>query len=140
MPNDIKYSILTHFYQIGRAMRRHSTETLGAESLTMHQVQALFFVKHEQPIRMSQLAEELQISAGSATVLADRLVESGWLSRTQDPSDRRGIFLKVSDETTKKLDIISRDRMERAGKILDHLADTDLLELDRILKLLQDSL
>jgi DNA-binding MarR family transcriptional regulator len=135
-----KRSILTHLYQINRHMRQLSGGGVGAENLTMHQMQALFFIKHEQPVRMRELADELRISPGSATLLVDRLVESGWLTRVQDDSDRRTICLELSAEAKKKLAEVMTRRMKHAGSMLDKLGPKDLQELDRILGLLQDTL
>ncbi len=140
MPNEIKESILTHFNHIGRYLRQHSMQNFGAENLTMHQIHALFFIKHHQPVRMNQMAEELCISPGSTTVLIDRLVESGWLTRTQDDHDRRSVYLEVSFKTGRKLDEILKQRMQHSSRMLDHLNSHDLAELDRILGVLQDSL
>ncbi len=105
----------------------------------MHQMQALFFIKNEQPIRMRELADELLISPGSATLLADRLVESGWLIRTPDENDRRSIYLALSAEAGKKLVQLLKEKMRHAGGMLDKLNRSDMQELDRILGLLQDS-
>lgn len=139
MPEVIKRSILTHLYQINRRMRQQSAGGMGVENLTMHQMQALFFIKNEQPVRMRELADELLISPGSATLLADRLVESGWLIRTQDDSDRRSIHVELSAEAGKKLMELLKRKMKQTGVMLDKLDLTDMRELDRILGLLRDS-
>ena len=139
MPEDIKRSILTHLYQINRRMRQQSAAGMGVENLTMHQMQALFFIKNEQPVRMRELADELLISPGSATLLADRLVESGWLIRTQDDSDRRSIRVELSAEAGKKLVELLKRKMKQTGVMLDKLDLKDMRELERILVLLQDS-
>jgi len=139
MPEEIKRSILTHLYQINRRIGQQSAGDMGAENLTMHQMQTLLFIKHEQPVRMRELADELHISPGSATLLADRLVESGWLIRTQDGNDRRIICLELSAEAGKKLVVMRARRMKQAGIMLDKLGVKDQQELERILGLLQDS-
>lgn len=139
MSDDLKQSVLTHFHQINRRIRHQAVRGMGVEHLTMHQMQALFFVKNEQPVRMRDLADELLISPGSATLLVDRLVESGWLVRIQDAVDRRSISVELSEEAGKKLLKLMKSRMELAGQLLDTLNPADLRELDRILGLLQDS-
>jgi len=138
MPEDIKRSILTHLYRINRRIGHQSAGEIGAEDLTMHQIQTLMFIKHEQPVRMRQLADELHISPGSATLLADRLVESGWLIRTQVGNDRRIICLELSAEAGKKFAAMRARRLKQAGLMLDKLGAKELKELERILGLLQD--
>ena len=138
MQEDIKRSILTHLYQINRRTRQQGAGGMGVENLTMHQMQALFFIKNEQPVRMRELADELLISPGSATLLADRLVESGWLVRTPDENDRRSIRLELSAEAGRKLVELLKMKMKQTGVMLDKLGLKDMRELDRILALLQD--
>jgi DNA-binding MarR family transcriptional regulator len=138
MQENIKRSILTHLYQINRRTRQQGAGGMGVENLTMHQMQALFFIKNEQPVRMRELADELLISPGSATLLADRLVESGWLVRTPDENDRRSIRLELSAEAGRKLIELLKMKMRQTGVMLDKLELKDMRELDRILALLQD--
>ncbi|MCL5667108.1 MAG: MarR family transcriptional regulator [Patescibacteria group bacterium] len=138
MPQEIKRSILSHLHHVGRYMRQQGEMGMGVEHLTMHQVQALFFVKKRQPVRMRDLAENLRISPGSTSLFSDRLVESGWLSRCQDKNDRRAVCLKLSLAAEKKLDRMFKERFERVGRMLDALSPKDQRELDRILGQLED--
>jgi len=118
MHEDIKRSIITHLYQISRRTRQQGAGGMG--------------------VRMRELADELLISPGSATLLADRLVESGWLVRTPDDNDRRGIRLELSAEAGRKLVELLNMKMMQTGAMLDRLELKDMLELDRILSLLQE--
>lgn len=140
MPKDINRSIVSHLYQVTRRLGRRGTGSLGVENLTMHQMQALFFVKQEQPVRLSELSTELSISSGSASLLVDRLVEAGWLTRSQGENDRRSVDLELSAEAEKKFIDTMGKRMEQAGQVLDRLEPKDRQELDRILGILQDAL
>jgi DNA-binding MarR family transcriptional regulator len=140
MPEEVQRSILRHFYQINRCMHKQWLDGPGADALTMHQLQALFYIKHEQPVSMHKLAEELHILPGSATLLVDRLVESGWLVRVPDEQDRRSIHLQLSEQARNTLAAVIERRMKQAGSILKVLSAKDLQELDRILGLLENSL
>ncbi len=141
MSNDIKRSILDHFFQIGRHMRQlNAMGGLGAEELTMHQVHALFCVKRQQPLRMSRLAEELRVAPATATILVDRLVESGWLVRTPSENDRRTIQLELSPDANQKFEKIMTQRLEQSSLLLDALTASELAQLDQLLAKLEDSL
>jgi DNA-binding MarR family transcriptional regulator len=141
MSNETKRSILDHFFQIGRRMRHlNAMGGLGAEELTMHQMHALFCVKRQQPMRMSQLAEELRVAPGTATILVDRLVESGWLVRTPSEDDRRTIQLELSPDANQKFEKIMTQRLEQSSLLLDVLTPAELTQLDQLLGKLEDSL
>ena len=47
---------------------------------------------------MKELAELLQVSGPSATLMVDRLVEMGLLMRSQNPKDRRVVELRMSKQ------------------------------------------
>jgi len=68
----------------------------------MH-VKTLGIVDRLSEPSMSQVADELKITSPGATMVVDRLVESGELERMSDPSDRRVIRLKITDSGKKVL-------------------------------------
>lgn len=66
--------------------------------LTLPQLTALFMLSRSGPTSVGQLASKLGTRLSSASVLVDRLVHAGLVERSPDPSDRRRIFLVVSDQ------------------------------------------
>lgn len=51
-----------------------------------------------RPMRMTELAEDLEISTASVTGLIDRLEERGLAERLRDESDRRVVHVAVTEE------------------------------------------
>lgn len=140
MSDDISRSIVGHLYQITRYLRPKTVGEAGTGGLTLHQLQAVRFIKQHQPVKMGELADELHISPGSATLLANRLIEAGWLTRRYDAQDRRTVYVELSKETNQKFETMMKRRMEQTDQILGHLSQADLRELDRILQTLLGSL
>jgi DNA-binding MarR family transcriptional regulator len=84
----------------------------------------------------SRLARAVQLTTGGMTVRLDRLEERGLVSRRPDPTDRRGVLVRLSDEGRRVVDealndVLSEDinillpfsadqRRELAG-LLEHL-------------------
>ena len=56
----------------------------------------LNLVHHEEPLRMSMIAECLVISKGGTTKVIDRLEEKGLVARSQDPADRRALVVEIT--------------------------------------------
>lgn len=81
--------------------------------LTMQQLRVLGFVAKDPGLAGHELGDRLGVSAPTASGLVDRLVEKGWLARTDDPDDRRVRRLHV---TSDGLDLIRRtdSLLERA--------------------------
>lgn len=55
-------------------------------------------------LRMSQMANAIVHSTGGTTRLIDRLEEAGYTRREHCPSDRRSIFVAITDQGNAKLD------------------------------------
>jgi DNA-binding MarR family transcriptional regulator len=133
MPEETKQVIIDSLHRIGRQMRRTHDLSSGAGSLTLHQLQALQTIRHKQPVKMRDLANELGVSPASATLLVDKLIEGGWLSRTTDEQDRRSIYVQLTDIAKQRFTELRKRRHEQIDRILGHLARKDLEDLARIL-------
>ena len=55
-------------------------------------------------LKMSQMAEAIVHSTGGTTRLIDRLAEADFVKREHCPSDRRAIFVAITDAGNTKLD------------------------------------
>ena len=55
-------------------------------------------------LKMNQIAEAIVHSTGGTTRLIDRLEEMGYVRRENCPSDRRAIFVAITDAGNHKLD------------------------------------
>ena len=66
--------------------------------LTISQLSALATVVRSGPISIGQLAEAEALPSPAATRLADKLEEAGLVTRSPNPSDRRGILVGATAE------------------------------------------
>ncbi|MDE3107815.1 MAG: MarR family transcriptional regulator [Acidobacteriota bacterium] len=55
-------------------------------------------------LKMNQIADAIVHSTGGTTRLIDRLEESGYVRRENCPSDRRAIYVAITDAGNAKLD------------------------------------
>jgi DNA-binding MarR family transcriptional regulator len=125
--------LLLHGLQ--RSLQHHDSEGRKALStLTLLQVQALFYIKSQEKVTMSELAEELQASAASATALVDRLIKMEWLIRLPHPTDRRVVYLALPDEKRRQFSSIMRRKIESMQSCIETLSLHDQEELHRILR------
>ncbi|ACL05105.1 transcriptional regulator, MarR family [Desulfatibacillum aliphaticivorans] len=81
-----------------RAQRKSSwfAKRSGLESLTLPQMHAVFAVQARGEVTISQLAEALDVSPPSVSVMVDRLVEKGVLQRRHCKEDRRRVMVCMS--------------------------------------------
>ena len=72
--------------------------------LSMPQFSILMQLHYKGPCGMSEISERFDVSAAAASQLVDKLVQAGYIERTEDPSDRRAKLLKLSTKGAKLVD------------------------------------
>ena len=102
-----------------RSMRgwSHFAKSTG---LSMSQFSILMQLHHKGPCGLSEISERFDVTAAAASQLVDKLVQAGYLARTEDPTDRRAKLLTLSD---KGKELINQGTEER-HRWMDDLAAT----------------
>jgi len=91
--------------------------------LTMPQCNALMVVRDEGAMTIKDFAERLHVSAPSASVMADRLVEMGMLERRPSPSDRRAVLISATDNGREAIASIETEIFSLLMRIMKELGD-----------------
>jgi DNA-binding MarR family transcriptional regulator len=68
------------------------------KNLSMPQIGALFRIKHKGASGVSDIGSELGITSAGASQMLDRLVQLGLIVRTEDPNDRRGKQIALTEK------------------------------------------
>ncbi|NWF63301.1 MAG: MarR family transcriptional regulator, partial [Chloroflexi bacterium] len=78
-----------------RSMRGWMTfaKTTG---LSMPQFSILMQLHHKGVCGMSEISERFDITNAAASQLAEKLVQSGYIERAEDPNDRRAKMLQLT--------------------------------------------
>jgi len=116
----------------GRLLHQKLHESGGEVSMLHFKI--MCFVGERGPTAMKDLAVFLGITAPSATVLVDRLVRSGELTRVASRGDRRSVSVKLTPRGKRT---VRRDRKELVGRmssILSCISNDEAIELSSILK------
>ncbi|MEV0041399.1 MarR family transcriptional regulator [Streptomyces sp. NPDC050804] len=83
-------SALEAVYEIVMATTHRAEPELSALGLTMSTAYALWAMDPEEPApTMKVMAQRLRCNASSLTFISDRLVKLGYITRTEDPANRR---------------------------------------------------
>jgi DNA-binding MarR family transcriptional regulator len=107
----------------------------AALPLPWHEVLVRVSQAGEELLRMQELARSMLLSKSGLTRLADRMEQAGLIERRACPSDRRGIFIGITDR--------GRETLDRAGPVFlaavqEHLTDRlSGAELDNLMALLE---
>jgi DNA-binding MarR family transcriptional regulator len=87
--------------------------------LTPSRLAALVILDKQGPMRVGDLARQLNIAKPSGSRLLDVLAESGFVERRDDPSDRRAFLISLTAAGAKTLQDV---RAEGIRELAKHLA------------------
>lgn len=103
--------------------------------LTMRQVLALYLLL-EAPMRVGELARELNVTISSASGLVDRLVAAGLVEREHGTADRRLVVCRLTGPGRRELEAFLQLGRLRLERVLAGIAAQDLLVVQRAQDLL----
>ena len=124
-------------YRLTRRLRRAQAERLAPLGLTPAQERALrMMTRSEQPLRMTELADQLGIVPRSLTRVIDALEEAGLVHREIDPRNRRAILLHLTDRGTAVRDDMRTARRRAAEDLFSPLTADDRKTLAKLLTII----
>ena len=126
------------FMRVARTLRRRLSAALAPWDLSPHQARALRVVCARDGVRLSELAEVLQITPRSATEVADGLQERGLVERAADPADRRAVLLRPTETGRRVHREVDQARAAESEELFARLSVEDRAALGRILQTLTD--
>ncbi|MCX7958388.1 MAG: MarR family transcriptional regulator [Deltaproteobacteria bacterium] len=122
--------LLKEFYRLLAHSGEQRTLSVMYESqLTLPQVVALHYVSKCTECSVSSISERVGISLGATSHLVDRLVRNGYLSRKENPRDRR---MKLIAVTKKGHEFLVRLNESRTSDLISALS---FLDSDSVIRL-----
>jgi DNA-binding MarR family transcriptional regulator len=98
-----------------------STESGRRFSLSNARMAVLSTVMHYKQIRMSDLAESLDLPRPLATRAVNELVDRGLLERSSDPDDRRSVIVRPSAQGCEVFDAVQRESAGALDTVLSRM-------------------
>jgi DNA-binding MarR family transcriptional regulator len=111
--------ILNAIRQLVRALRLFDREAQMKHGISAAQMFVLHTLSEEQALSLNDLAERTATDQSSASVVVQRLVDSGYVTRTPRQDDRRHVELRL---TTAGRGVIRRSPQPAQQKILASVA------------------
>lgn len=124
---------LARVAQLGRS---RIEERLADFDLTIGDFDVLASLRRAGPpftLTPTQLYSALLLSSGTMTHRIDRLAERGLVERLPDPSDRRGVRVRLTDEGRARVDLAVEAHLVRERDVLAALSTDERRALDRLL-------
>lgn len=117
-------------------LRRNERKALAPYGLTFAGARALRALVDSGSLRMSELAEALEIVPRTATTRVDGLEQAGLVARSADPNDRRSILVTPTQQGRELVARLVAERRAGAQALFARLGAQDQAELARLLSLL----
>ena len=130
--------ILEEFYKLF-----YKTEDMalkrGIKCLThteLHLIEAI----GEESLTMNELADRVGITMGTATVAVSKLTEKGFIASVRSNSDRRKVYVSLTDKGSKALTYHNNYHKMIMSSITENIADKDLSHFIEIFELILGAL
>jgi DNA-binding MarR family transcriptional regulator len=102
-----KGKLIDDILSLADRLFRHLLPTVPQNLLTldvtMPQIKIMLILYIHGPVRMSDIAAELEVTLPTSTSLVDRLVEKNFVVRENQPDDRRVVLCRLSEAGQKAI-------------------------------------
>ena len=112
------------------------------QKITFSRIRVLTYLAQAQGEQVSirDLAEELGVTSGGVSQMIDSLVKSDMVCRTTSKEDRRVVFLSISDNAKRSLEVLSNYLHDRVAKAMAKIPKDDREIMAKSLRTLLKSL
>ena len=101
--------------------------------LTHMQLFTLCLIQKDKATPMYAITTMLACDASNVTGLVEKLVSSGFIERTESPSDRRIKLIRLSEKGRKTRELIMHQLAEAKVSTLSDMTDQEIRTLSRLL-------
>jgi DNA-binding MarR family transcriptional regulator len=116
---DTSLLILRSLRRINRVVDMCSKEIKSQGNLTLPQILSLLAVHADGPMTVAQIASEVHLSSSTMVGIIDRLETKKLLKRERSVTDRREVYVHITDEGKK---IAQKAPIPLQDKLVDALA------------------
>lgn len=98
----------------------------GSQSVIM------YFLEQSGPLKMSELADMLHLTAGAVTTASNKLIEHGYISRIRDEKDRRVVRLSITETGQQTMNVLQENGRNMMKSTFEHASTDDIENMNNI--------
>jgi DNA-binding MarR family transcriptional regulator len=132
--------ILSSIRRLVRALRLEDRQSTGRYGLTGAQICVLHALQASDGISLNELSERIATDQSSASVVVQRLVESGLVSRTARADDRRHVELRLTQRGRAVVRDAPSPAQQKIADIVEVMAPPDRRKFAKLLESFVDEL
>jgi DNA-binding MarR family transcriptional regulator len=129
--------VLSRVSRLARHLELARREALGRLPLEQWQFDVLAALRRSGPpyeMTPGELMAETLVSSGAMTHRVDQMEAAGLVSRQPDPSDGRGVRVRLGPAGRTAVDAALRNLLEHERRLLEHLPASERAELAGLLR------
>ncbi|GAB1470370.1 hypothetical protein MASR2M66_12470 [Chloroflexota bacterium] len=121
-----------------RSMRGwiYFTKSVG---VSMPQFSILMQLHHRGPCGMSEISERFDITAAASSQLTEKLVQSEYIERTEDPNDRRAKSIQLTPKGTAMINKGITERYRWMNELASKLSAEEKHKVAEALNILKEA-
>lgn len=123
-----------------QALTRDRTNPLFSANLTMSQLKILFALRLNGGSGVQDLAHLMGVSPATMTGIVDRLVAAGYVTRREDPQDRRVRRVELAPDGDELLDRIVTAGEEHQLRLMSGMSHAELTVIAHAMDILGQAL
>jgi DNA-binding MarR family transcriptional regulator len=123
-----------------RIARRFFLDISEVADISHSQLFVIMRLANQGAACLSEISQDLKVSAPTATGLIDRLEKTGFVQRTPDKEDRRSVVVDLTPEGKKLAQKLRAGIIKRWMEILSKLSREDAEKYLEILKKIREAL
>lgn len=125
--------------QVSALSRRVAERKLAMSSTSPDQVQALRVIGAQQRMTVGELARDMGLERNSASQLAERLVQQHLIERERSTSDRRQVYVALSEDGASLLNASEPNASDLADYLLSGISEQDIASSMQVLESIRAS-
>ena len=104
--------------------------------LSMPQFSILMQLHHKGACGMSAISERFEVTPAAASQLVDKLVQSGFIVREEDPNDRRAKVLNLTDQGRELIQRGIEERYRWVDQLSGRLTEAERTQISEALDIM----
>ncbi|TVY00292.1 MarR family winged helix-turn-helix transcriptional regulator [Paenibacillus cremeus] len=133
-------SVLAEVDTLTAKVMRHARLWAAEVDLSKQQVHLLKTLYCKKRATVSELADDLFLSASATTIAVNRLTREGFIVRARDEADRRLVWLELSEEACAKVKQLQQQREKLMMQLLSCLSEEEGEQLLALLRKMTSAL